>query len=361
MAKRTHCPAGRPLYRYGDLPTGLATVTMLSKQRRRLADGQQPVASYWTGHQYVPLYDVAASTVLPPMTPRQQARWDAARTCARCRVLHLEPVPQRWRMQHGDRRLDDRCHKVERWAAQRPSQLALRMQATAWAREVTADPASVLLIANPLTYMGGPTELYAVDLHDGTVLVDLLVWPAWVRWHNPHEPHTPVLGPGFTRWPCPPGAVDSDHVIPLLTPLVGHRMIKQMVGRWNYDAVDPLHSLPGSGRFAGGDPLAGGAVISRRGDQVERQHRHWLCQQQNDGPGEHGLFWPELSTKHEDIRDVAARTLALLRTMAADDHPDGPAACPYLPPTGLEQCGRTDMHADGLCGRHSLTPEAVIG
>jgi len=60
--RRTTCPAGRPLYRYDDLPADrLATRSMLRRRRRALAPGQQPVASYWTGYEDVPLFEIADS------------------------------------------------------------------------------------------------------------------------------------------------------------------------------------------------------------------------------------------------------------------------------------------------------------
>ena len=69
------CPEGRLLYLQGELPDRLATRSALYRVHRRvLAEGQQPVASYYTalgeaGRRHHPVYEVAAAVPVPGFAP----------------------------------------------------------------------------------------------------------------------------------------------------------------------------------------------------------------------------------------------------------------------------------------------------
>jgi hypothetical protein len=60
---------------------GLATSSMLREDRRQPAEGQEPVAQYYTGYVYADLYRSADAVAMPPMSPGRQRRYDDARLC----------------------------------------------------------------------------------------------------------------------------------------------------------------------------------------------------------------------------------------------------------------------------------------
>lgn len=188
--RRTECPAGRPLYRHGDLPAlQLATVTMLRRARRRVADGQQPIASYMTYRDYAPLYAVADAVAMPPLSPARQAAWDTARTCVTCVTRAATPYE---RGPDGERHCEP-CQEPAAeawWHAQRAKD---RTAGTEWARGVLADPAAVLIYsANTV-----PSSCLRVETLDGEVLIEVDLraepipdwWPAedHARFTNPRE------------------------------------------------------------------------------------------------------------------------------------------------------------------------------
>ncbi|MGI5201576.1 hypothetical protein ACQEU6_08350 [Spirillospora sp. CA-108201] len=163
-----YCAQGRPVYRPDDLfSLQLATKTMLrTRLRRRAAEGQQPIASYkvYGGKNYAPLYAVADTERMPPLSPARQAAWDQARTCARCRTTQATPFAKG----PDARRYCERCHEPaarDWWAVQRTEG---RRAARAWSRGVLDGlPNVVLLKATSFT---GSFEVQAETL-DGTVLV----------------------------------------------------------------------------------------------------------------------------------------------------------------------------------------------
>lgn len=178
--RRTECPDGRPLYRHGDLPAEqLATLTMLKRRRRRLAEEQEPIASYLMMRGYAPLYAVADTIALPVLSETRQARRDAVRTCARCRGRRGDadqPFPK-WH--HDGRRYCDPCQEPAaeaRWHAQR----AIGRQAAAeWAAGVLADPTAVLIRSRGAE---GNVHLRAETL-DGEIIVNAQLYrgksPSW--------------------------------------------------------------------------------------------------------------------------------------------------------------------------------------
>lgn len=161
--RRTHCPEGRPLYRKGDLPaTQLATATMLRRQRRRLADGQPPVATYWTTQAYVPLYAVADSVPMRPLPPARQEKWDKNRTCARCGTRNDRPFEEG---PDGNRYCEP-CQEPAAEAHWHNRLAADRAAAAEWARAVLKDPTAVLFYSAPTVHPD-----LRVETMDGQVLL----------------------------------------------------------------------------------------------------------------------------------------------------------------------------------------------
>jgi hypothetical protein len=372
MPRRTHCPEGRPIYRHDDLPADrLATVTMLKRMRRRLAEGQQPVASYLsTSQRYSPLYEVAASVELPPLTPGQQARRAVARTCWRCGVTRDDPFPCYYHGGKEQRRLCEDCRRRERLAECMPSWLAGRLAASAWAREVLADPQTVLIHVQrlgPDSRSGWPFRIRAAAV-DGTVLLGEDVCRVWL------PPNCPERKPGQVL------AVDiADKVRALLD--------RRLVAWGNGSPLrDLFHDLAQSGehhdlhrrgvRCICDTPglLRWHAGTVAQGDDFGERYTSWRMQRLA------GNFWPGSDglARQRPPDQTAAQILDLmpdyLRRMADDDHPDGPAVCPVLPvrsrdpdaPPGIEPCGaaligpRPGARSDaaGRCAGH--TPGASV-
>lgn len=164
-----YCGHGRPVYRYGELPSlQLATGTMLRRRlRRRPAEGQEPIASYmvYGGKTYAPLYAVADSKRMPPLPPARQAAWDRARTCARCRATQAIPYAKGV----DGRRYCEDCHEPaarDWWILQRTEG---RRAATVWARAVLDDLPNIVLLKGSV--FTGSFRVRAETL-DGTVLVN---------------------------------------------------------------------------------------------------------------------------------------------------------------------------------------------
>ncbi len=340
MARRTHCPDGLPLWRVGEIPEHLATATMLRRQRRRLADGQPAVASLlYRGNKYTSLYELAASVPLPALSPKRQASWTGARTCARCQATSDTP----WPTPNDDRRLCLGCTRAERLAAARPSWLRLRAAAVTWASEVLANPDSVILAAYQHGW-GYPMQVRAENLA-GEVLVD-------VRVVSSHPSSRTVLTPG---------AINADLVVPHLMPLVGRRLIHTVRSRRGgfADWVTPLDRLEDMTRIWHHPGLRDPAVRERPEDAFGPRWTDWHARTWSNGEGiyhahhgRHGLATVELPG--DTAAELTARTRAGLAVMATDTHPDGPPTCPWLPPTGRTPCG-ADTGPHGLCPDH--TPE----
>ncbi|MER7002237.1 hypothetical protein ABT297_04200 [Dactylosporangium sp. NPDC000555] len=353
--RRTHCPDGRPLYRVGEIPDHLATQTMLKRMRRRPADSQEPAGTlFYHGNKHAPLYEVAAAVALPELTGKTLARWTAARTCARCGSTSEHPIGI-WH----DRRLCDGCSRAERLAEVRPSQLALRLAAVDWARRIVAAPDAAVLACITVDRWRGPLHLYGVGF-DGTVLLDITAAGKQTGGIPP------VVTPG--------DAVHADEPLHVLTDLVGQRQFVhhtvQSDGRgWNTHSVTPVERLLDGIYDLDWDKRSRLLDLCRtRGpehgtDNYEDRWRHWLCR---PNPSVH---WPSRGDSCLEYsvataptaRRLAEDMLAGVRAIAADEHPDGPAACPVLPESGLEPCGSTDVTPSGVCPAHQQIEEADRG
>ncbi|MER6816114.1 hypothetical protein ABT299_43195 [Spirillospora sp. NPDC000708] len=174
--RRQYCDDGRPIYRYGDLPSRqLATRTMLRQQfRRRPADEQEPIASYMAYKGYAPLYAVADAEKLPALPPARKAAWDQARTCARCNAVQATPYAKGV----DDRRYCSSCLEPAAAAWWYGERVAGRVAAGAWAADLLADvrraPEKVALV-----YLEYPTSVMSQDIlaetWDGEVLLSARV------------------------------------------------------------------------------------------------------------------------------------------------------------------------------------------
>jgi hypothetical protein len=335
-ARRTHCPAGRPLYRGGELPDHLATETMLGRQRRRLAAGQLPVASLlYAGNKHAPLYEVRAAVPLPALSTKRAAAYEAARTCVRCGSREDRPLG----LTDDGRRLCAADHRRERLAECGPSWLALRMEATAWARGILADPNTVILAAHQ-EWLNHPLELRAITTA-GMVLVDAVVWP----WRP---------APALTR---PAAAVDAAQAAAEIAELAGCRFVHYLGGGrggWA-DQRTPLAVLAEEIRTSGHvDYATRVQSLPELHDEGDYQLRYndWLSRPLNGyrWPGRHGLALLPISAS--SASELAGLIATGLREMADDTHPDGAPACPVLPPAGQNPCGRSDVTAAGCCPDH---------
>lgn len=136
---------GKPVYAWAELPPKhvLATETTLRTEMRKTPG--QVIAWYYStvsGRRgYFALYATVDAKPMPQLSPKQQAAWDGARTCATCGKTNPSPFPNQ---RSNSVRYCDDCWKDARreiWIAeQRP----LQLEQTEWAQEVLADPNVVL-------------------------------------------------------------------------------------------------------------------------------------------------------------------------------------------------------------------------
>jgi hypothetical protein len=143
---------------------GMANLTMLRQHRRQPADGQKPVACYWSGHDYVALYREADAVDMPPLSPGRQRAYDRNRTCAECGKRSLDP----WELGEDRKRYCPACQDPVHQRMWEQARAADRPTIAAWARDVLADR-NVILGASmgPQWYR----EVHVVDLA-GAVLLD---------------------------------------------------------------------------------------------------------------------------------------------------------------------------------------------
>lgn len=352
---------GLVTYRNGEIPAGMATMTMLARQRRRPAPDQPVVGYYKVRRGEVPLYAIAESVELPAMTDKQLARWTANRTCARCEEVLADPVP----LLADGRRLDATCRKAEQLARTRVSWLALRMEAVAWARAFIAKRDGVIVVGHLVSggWSASPVDLLAVE-DNFNVLLRVLTWPSpyhrlssgGVRWSRfPRSVHDQVEG-RIRRLAPGGGVVDCDEIVAHLFPLIGRPIVYLTVGGSGH----PIrHVADNSEHWSGheqslftGAPL--GLDRHRSNDFAERW-RDWLAEPlpgQNAWPGRDGL-------RRQPVEATSAaggltRVLVGLLRMSLDDHPGGPAVCPVLPETGLEPCGEP-VGLSGTCPGHKAS------
>lgn len=142
---------------------GLATASMLKRHRRRPADGQEPVACYWSGHDYVRLYREADAVDMPPLSPGRQRLYDQARTCAECGKKSLIAFNKG----RDNRRYCEPCQDPVHERLWREERARDRPIIAEWARGVLADPTVVLGVCKKRQYW---QEVLVVDL-DGQVLL----------------------------------------------------------------------------------------------------------------------------------------------------------------------------------------------
>ncbi|MEV4020204.1 hypothetical protein AB0J35_57980 [Nonomuraea angiospora] len=254
------CPAGRPVYRYGDLPAHqLATDTMLRRMRRRRRDGQAPIASYMLNKGYAPLYAVADAEELPPLSPVRQEAWDRARTCALCGATRSAGAP--YGLGHDQQRYCEPCQEPAAERFFRAQHAERREAAAAWAREVLADPGAPLLVVARPWYPS--LHLMYANLA-GEVLFDHRLQPSW----NDREPDS--VQPPAPGTPCYVDAVD---VAPQLRDvLTARRLIV-----WDYELDHLEHFLS--------DAVAGTVTLPiRDGDRFARHWSGWLGERDLSGP-----------------------------------------------------------------------------
>jgi len=212
---------GIPLYVYGHAPQALRSRPELARERRKPFDETQPDGYVKTPvhHQLTPLFDIANTVAMKPLSERQQAAVTARRTCVRCSAVSTDPQPcegprclpcdQLHREEERERRQRTcqgcgqvaadpwpRLNRCEPCADQRTVEAAAEEAARAerfrlrehrrrapieeWAREVIADEGSCVLDLET-TGLGLDSPAYAVEVAvlamDGTVLMNTLINP----------------------------------------------------------------------------------------------------------------------------------------------------------------------------------------
>jgi hypothetical protein len=254
------CPAGRPVYRHGDLPAQqLATDTMLRRMRRRRRPGQAPVASYlMPSRGYAALYAVADAEELPPLSPARQEAWTRARTCALCGATRSTGAP--YLLGHDEQRYCEPCQEPAAERCFRAQHAERRAAAAAWAREVLADPGAPLLVAVRPWY---PSLHVMYANRAGEVLFDRRLQPGW-------KDHDADLMPPV---PGTPSYVDPVDVAPYLRDvLTARRLIV-----WDYELDHLEHFLS--------DAVAGTVKLPiRDGDRFARHWAGWLGEREPTGP-----------------------------------------------------------------------------
>jgi hypothetical protein len=341
MARRTHCPQGRQLFRVGEIPAELATVTQLRLLRRRPAAGQTPVATLlYHGNKYTDLWQVAATEPMPDLSPSRRARYEAVRTCLRCglrRERPWKPAPE------TDRRVCPPCAEAEAEASWWRARNLARAGAVAWAVEVLADPAVVLFHEQSVAIL--TLGVRVVDVA-GAVLLD-----ATVR-HNERD----GLGP------CPAGAVSIRDVANQVRALAGRRLIV-----WSEHRYGP-HSLVWNMRTLLGEELD--LAVNRPADpwgpsdELGVRYAEWLGVRDGSGSWRYDrrILYPPLPPAQATPPDPAAavtRMRELLGLMAVDDHPAGPPTCHGLLPGGRTVCGASGALAVGAIRSHGVCRECL--
>lgn len=324
--RRTHCPAGRPIHRFGDLPADrLATRTMLARRRRRPADGQEPVASYWTGHEYVPLYEIASTVELPPLTGKRAEAYAWARLCARCPAVSDEGPH---RATADGRRLCGGCHVAEakvEWAVRHNRDRPLSV---AWAAEVLADERTVLVAASKPGKWDRTFDVAAITAA-GDEVVSVQLRPRTIADRTD-------LG-GVT--------IAELHDSGVLDRLADSRLIG-----WNYGA---LYDVDRDWAAHRGDWNRFRLPINPDRDWFSEQYGRWIGDRAGSwGTAAYVSGWYAHPLQPEaEPRVLVEEVRKRLQRMAADDHPAGPPSCPVLPPTGLEPCGAV-LGPLGVCADH---------
>lgn len=166
---------GRPVYRKGHAPDGLATAAQLRAARRSTA-GLEPVAwLYYTSihHRICPLYRLDDARPIRALTDRQHAALAAGRELAGTIPCH---VCRTTRVSKFEEPICEAC-EIARERALQQRIASDQMEATQWARAVLADPATVFLDTET-TGLGAAymVEIAVLD-NTGRPLIDTLVNP----------------------------------------------------------------------------------------------------------------------------------------------------------------------------------------
>ncbi|KPI31433.1 Exonuclease RNase T and DNA polymerase III [Actinobacteria bacterium OV320] len=124
-----------PVYKAGEVPEHLRTMTQLKADRLKPAEGQEPVgflSMYRRGHGWgkFPLYDPAGAAKMRPLSARQQQAMTERRTCPRCHQVRQQPVYRQCSACDAKDR-EDRLALQARtcWKCRRVSVAALRVAA----------------------------------------------------------------------------------------------------------------------------------------------------------------------------------------------------------------------------------------
>ncbi|AJY38187.1 3'-5' exonuclease (plasmid) [Burkholderia humptydooensis] len=157
-------------------PAALQTKTELQRARRKLVDGQAPVAYYWQGHAWIALYDPASTVPMRAArapSEAQEAALAAGRALAGTRPCQIcgARTAIEWLDRYG---YCDAClvhvARQERDNAAR----VMHVTANAW---LAADP---LFIDTETTGLDFQAEIVEIAILDraGALLLDTLVKPA---------------------------------------------------------------------------------------------------------------------------------------------------------------------------------------
>lgn len=284
--------ANVPAYNFEGLLqlVGYATKTMLRNERREVAEGQQAVGQYWSGHDWVLLYKAADAADMPPLSPGRQRQYDKARTCASCGAKRKTTFTKG---RDGERY----CVTCQMPAAERLWQRereADRPAIVAWARGVLADPTVVL---GAFQYHQLWRENIVVDL-DGAVLLDAEIR---LSVHEPSDDH-PLAEALHQRSPL--AAMDQ------IEALRGRRMIA-----WATDfAPDLVTSWDENGW-----PVAHATKVQRV-DALGGWYDRWVGELRPNGSYLHS---PQLNQHRAPRapRECVARMRELLTKMAGSEQP----------------------------------------
>lgn len=365
MVKRSHDPAtGLPIHRWADkdgpLVAGLiATRAELGRQRRRVADGQQPVGALWVLRRYVPLYVVADSEALPPLSAKRQAAWDAVRTCANCGARNRNPWPTR--VDTGARWCWG-CVQAQNDTAVLAQRNVDRATSEGKALSLLCDPQLVVLACEPLTDPERPglVRISAVD-RDGWLMVS--------------HTYTQVR-----RGPWPPEATAA--LTAALEPLRGRRLVswkwlgyQSLIGDLGRAAWSPQEAEHYDTK--GWVTVPSNPIEQLRQDLYRAANRCQPGRLDSDAldlivsrwrPIEPPTPWSYgnrddlqayLAVYGTPVEPLALLHLLILNAVAAGRHPAGPARCPHRRSAATPPCGATSLTPAGLCPAHTPTGQGA--
>lgn len=209
---------GVPVYARGHAPESMRSRSQLAAERRRPHDPRRPdgYVRARLHHNLVPLWELANTVAMRPMSAAQLAAWTVRRTCTRCGEFNpwrpqpyggrCRPCDQAAREEEAEQRRrtcqgcgavavdpwprSNRCEPCadayeieqqaeaaaqrERWRRQVRER---RAPVEAWAREVLADPDAVTLDFETTGLDGAYAVEVAVTTMDGVPVLDTLINP----------------------------------------------------------------------------------------------------------------------------------------------------------------------------------------